>query len=152
MSIDYAKWDEQMDVEGLKNDLADVSSNKREYEEVPQGTYEVKITKLELDESESGNPMVVCWFKIVNDCPQKGQLIFMYQVIHIAFGLHKANEFLRSLKTTQEITFDSFKQYNLLLNDIMEEIDKKYEYQLAYGENKKGYKTFEIEDVFSLKK
>jgi hypothetical protein len=66
------------------------------------------------------------------------------------FGIHMANEFLRSLESGVEINFEHFKQYNDMLLDITEAIEtEKLEYVLDYGENDKGYKTYKIEDVFS---
>ena len=34
--------------------------------------------------------------------------------------------------------------------DVMELIDNNYEYALTYGENNKGYNTFEITEVYPL--
>lgn len=147
MSI-YDEFDSKFDTAGLKKDLEAVKDNKTEYKEVPHGMYEVKITKLELTKSSKGDPMVSIWFKIVNDCDYKNQLIFMNQVINSGFGLHKCNEFLRTISALP-IDFESFKQYSMLLTDIMEEIDGKREFQLNYGTNK-GFNTFKIEQVFEM--
>ncbi|MBQ9737890.1 MAG: DUF669 domain-containing protein [Alphaproteobacteria bacterium] len=145
--FNFEDWDNQFDSEGLKNDLDQVKNNDSTSDEVPHDVYEVKIEKLELALSKtSGKPMVSCWFKILsNKC--KGRLIFMNQVINNGFGLHKANEFLRSLSEIP-VTFESFAQYNRLLTDIKGEIDGKFEYQLNYSKDAKGYNTFKIEKVF----
>ena len=59
-------------------------------------------------------------------------------------------EFLRSLESGVEISFDNFKQFNDMIMDIAEAIESEgLEYVLEYGENDKGYKTYRIEDVFS---
>lgn len=147
-NFDFEEFDAKFDSEALKKDLADVSSNNVERKEVPHDVYEVKITKLELTKSKSsGQPMVSCWFKVVAG-EYKGQLIFMNQVLSSGFGLHKCNEFLRSVSKL-DVDFESFKQYGLLLNDIMEEVDGKRTFQLNYGESK-GYNTYTIEDVFEV--
>lgn len=145
----YENWDTEFDSKGLKQDLEEINNNDNgERKEVPHGTYEVKVTKLELVKSKKGQPMVTCWFKIVAG-RYSNQLIFMNQVISSGFGLHNANLFLKSI-SKQEISFDSFKQYGMLLADIKEEIDGKYEYQLNYGQNDKGFNTYKIEQVFDV--
>ncbi len=146
MSI-YDEFDAQFDVDGLKKDLTDVETNNVERKEVPHDVYEVKITKLELTKSKKGDPMVTCWFKIVQG-EFKGQMIFMNQVIATGFGLHNANLFLKDI-TSLPVGFESFKQYGMLLADIMEEIDGKREFQLNYGESK-GFNTFKIEQIFEV--
>ena len=145
--MDFSKFDKKMDLEGLKKDIEDSASN--DFKEVPLGSYEVAITKLELSESKKGDPMVKIWFKIVSEGDYKGSLIFMNQVITKGFQIHIVDEFLRSLETNIDIHFDSFSQYAELLLDVFEAIDGKFEYGLKYGENK-GFNTFEITDVFEL--
>lgn len=149
MSNVFAKFDKQFDVKGLKEDLKSVSTNTADYKEVPHGTYEVAIEKLELVESKSGKPMVSCWMRVLEG-EYKNSMLFMNQVIHAAFGLHMANEFLRSLGTALEVTFDNFSQYHNLLLNIHEAIDGNFEYAVEYGETSKGFSTFKITDVFEV--
>lgn len=148
--MDFSKFDKQVDLEGLKNDIKDAEENGGgDFKEVPHAKYEVAITKLELTESKKGDPMVNVWFKITNG-EYKGSLIFMNQVITQGFQIHIADEFLRSLETTVDVQFESYSQYAELLADIFEEIEDKVEFVLDYGENKKGYNTFEIIDSFEV--
>lgn len=147
MATDFSKFDEMVDLEGLKKDIEESSNN--DFKEVPHGDYEVAIAKLELGESKKGDPMVKVWFKIVSDGEFKGNLIFMNQVITKGFQIHIVDEFLRSLETGIEVSFESYRQYNELLLDIFEAIEGKYEYGLKYGE-RKGFNTFEITEVFEL--
>lgn len=149
MSNVFSKFDKQFDVKGLKEDLKSVSTNTTDYKEVPHGTYEVAIEKLELVESKSGKPMVSCWMRVLEG-EYKNSMLFMNQVIHAAFGLHMANEFLRSLGTDLEITFDNFSQYHNLLLNIHEAVDGSFEYAVEYGETSKGFSTFKITDVFEV--
>ena len=146
--VDFSKFDKTIDVEGLKKDVVEAADSKGSYEEVPHGSYEVKITKLELDASKKGDPMVKCWFKIMNGS-HENSLIFMNQVITRGFQIHIMDEFLRSLGTEVEIKFESYSQYGQMLMDIMEEIDGNLEYALDYGE-KKGFNTFTITEVFEV--
>ena len=150
MSNIWEKWDKKIDTAGLKNDVKKAADNKQEYRDVPKVKYEVKITKLELKATKKADePMLSCWLKVINGA-QKGQYIFYNQMLTTGFGIHMANEFLRSLESGIEIGFENFRQFNDLLMDITEAIESEgLEYVLDYGENDKGYKTYRIEDVFS---
>lgn len=149
-TFNFDDFDAKFNSNALKQDLADVENNNVERKEVPLGVYEVKITKLELTQSKtSGQPMVSCWFKILVG-EYANQLIFANFVLSSGFGLHKCNEFLRSLSSLP-VTFESFKQYSMVLMDIVEEIDGKYEYQLNYSKNG-NFNTYKIEDVFEVQR
>lgn len=160
MAIDYNKFDKMVDMQGLQDDINAASENGGgNYVEVPNGTYEVKVEKMELTETGAksktpGMPMVSIWFKIVNG-EYKDSLIFYNKVImgtsNDGFMIHSNNELLRSLKSGLEVNFESYAKYAQLLLDIHEAIDGKQEYLLEYGSNKNGFKTYSISKVFDLK-
>lgn len=143
----WDKFDEMVDVEGLKEDMKNAAENGGNFREVPEGNYEVAINKMELTKSKTNRPMLTVWMKVLEG-EYKGQLIFYNQVVDIGFGLHNANEFLRSLDSGLDVTFENFNQYGNLIMDIHEAIDGILEYGLKYGKNNKGYNTYEITDVF----
>lgn len=144
----FAKFNEMFNVDELKKDVAEAATNSGNYKEVPCGNYEVKVTKMELTESKKGDPMVTIWFKILAG-EYEGSLIFMNQVIKQGFQLHIVNTLLKSFDTGIDVKFDDFDQYEQLIMDAHEAIDaQKLEYGLLLGENK-GFKTFEITDVFA---
>lgn len=144
--MDFSKFDKMVDLEGLKHDIEASADN--DFREVPHGAYEVAITKLKLDESKKGDPMVKVWFKIIAG-EYKGSLLFMNQVITRGFQIHIVDEFLKSLDTDIDIYFESYSQYNELLMEVFDAIDGNFEYGLQYGENK-GFDTFKITDVFEV--
>ena len=148
--MNFEEFDSVYDLEGLKNDINEAKENGGgNFEEVPNGNYEVKLEKLELTKSKSGKPMVSIWFKILNG-DFKNQRIFYNQLVDEGFKINIMNEFLYSLDSGFDVYFESFKQYNDLILDIHEAIDGKLEYLLEYGENKKGYKTYTIKEVFDV--
>jgi len=149
MAIIWEKFDREIDIEALRKDIQEAVENGKSFKEVPHGQYEVKIEKLELIASKAGDPMVTVWFRIVNG-EYEGSMIFMNQVVTRGFQIHLMNEFLRSLESGIEIEFKNYSQYGQLLMDVHEAIDGKYEYALKYGENNKGFKTFEITEIFEL--
>ena len=144
----FAQFDKQFDLAGLKDDIAKAADNQKDFEEVPDGDYEVAIQKMELRESKTKKPMLTVWFKVV-DGSRKGSLIFMNQLVDEAFKIHIANEFLRSLNSGLNIEFDSFVQYDKLIKEVFE-ASKSYEYALEYAHNSKGFATYTINDVFEL--
>lgn len=144
--MDFSKFDKMVDLEGLKQDIEDSASS--DFKEVPLGTYEVAITKLELGESKKGDPMVKIWFKILEG-EFKNSLIFMNQVITKGFQIHIVDELLKSLETDVDIHFESYSQYADMLLDVFEAVDGKLEFALKYGENK-GFNTFDITEVFEV--
>ena len=148
----FAKFNEMMDVAGLKQDIEAAASNTGEFVEVPKGDYEVKVTKIELgatgEQSKTpGMPMAKVWFDILAG-EFKGKKIFMNQMLTSGFGIHKMNEFLNSLETGIPVVFENFEQYNELFNQVFDAVDGKAEYQLAYGENNKGFSTYTIVQRF----
>ncbi len=148
----FAKFNEMIDVEGLKNDIESAASSTGEFVEVPKGDYEVKVVKLELGETGErsktpGMPMAKVWFDIIAG-EYKGQKIFMNQMLTTGFGIHKMNELLTSLESGITVVFENFEQYADLMKQIFAEIDGKAEYQLAYGENNKGFSTYTIVQKF----
>ncbi len=145
----WDKFDKTIDTKGLAEDVKAVAENGGSYKEVPFGDYEVAIDKLELTASKAGDPMVSVWFKIV-DGEYKGSRIFMNQVVTQGFQIHIINEFLRSLDSGIDITFDTYKQYGNLLMDVFEAVNGNLEFALKYSEGKNGFAKYEITEVFEL--
>ena len=148
----FAKFNEMIDVAGLQKDIEAASTSTGDFVEVPKGDYEVKVVKLEIGETGAnsktpGMPMAKVWFEVLAG-DFRGQKIFMNQMLTTGFGIHKMNEFLNSLETGITVVFENFEQYNDVMTQIFNEIDGKAEYQLAYGENNKGFSTYTIVQRF----
>lgn len=149
MTSIFDKFDEAFDTDELKKDLEKAAENGGEYEDVPVGDYVVKIDQIELRETKnSGKPMVSIWFKIVEG-KYKNQRLFYNQVIASGFGLHMANDFLKSLDTDVDVEFESFHQYNDMLLDIAEAAEQ-FEYHVKYSQNSKGYSEYKVVEVFEI--
>lgn len=147
----WDKFDESVDTEGLAQDVKEAAENgSGNYKEVPHGTYEVSVEKMELVESKKGDPMVSVWFKVVSDGEYKGSLIFFNQVVTQGFQIHIVDELLRSMDTDVDIEFVTYNQYGNMLMDVFEAINGNLEFALEYGEGKKGFNTYKITEVFEL--
>jgi hypothetical protein len=151
----FDKFDSQIDTKGLAEEVKESEKNgSATFKTVPTGDYEVEVNKMELGLTKAKDKMMLSvWFKVLNG-EQKGGMVFMNQVVMESFQIHIANDVLRALTAelpeAMDISFDTYAQYNDLVMDVFEAIEGKYEYALAYGENKKGYPTYEIKEVFVL--
>ena len=144
----WDQFDNAIDTKALADEVKN-SADSPSYREVPEGTYEVAVEKLELVSSKNGKPMGTIWFKVLTG-EYKGSRIFYNQVLEQAFQVHMFNEFVRSLDSGVNVEFTSYRQYGEMLMNVAEAIDKKLEYGLVYGKNNTGYPTFEIEEVFEV--
>ena len=143
----FEKWNSNVDLAGLQQDIKDAQDNNKEFEAVPHGEYEVKLDKLELKATKKGDPMVSAWFTILEGKYKKSKLFFN-QVITQGFQIHIVNELLKSMKTDLVIEFVDYKQYAELLLDVAEECDvNNLEFAIKYEDNK-GYDKFTITEVF----
>lgn len=147
--IDFSKYDKQTDLKGLKEDTQKAIENGGEFEEVPSGTYEVSISELELTMSKSDKPMVKIWYTIL-DGEFENNKIFQYQLVDTGQKLAIIKPLLEKLTEGEiEVTFESYSQYANLINEIKDFVeDNSLEYSLEYSENKKGFKTYKILEVF----
>lgn len=148
MAIDYSKWDNKYKVSS--DDVKSIEkNNKKDFDKVPYGEYEVSIKKLELISNSNDDPMVVCWFKIL-DGKYKNSMIFMNQVVTQDFQIHIIDEFLRSLDSGIEVEWlGSYSKYADLIDNVFDAItEEKLEYALDYSSTEKGYGKYKITDVF----
>lgn len=123
MPVDFNKWNEEFGGEEAIKALDEAKNN--EYTEVPDGEYHCKLEKLELGESKNGKPMVKGQFRIMEG-EHKKQCLFWNQVVTRGFPMHKALEFLRSLKIFDDSEVDfsgDFNDFNDLLLDMAEEAE-----------------------------
>jgi hypothetical protein len=152
MAIDWNELDKQIGIDTIIEEEAKGGDDSGEYREVPKGNYDVAVAKMEIGQSKTGNPKAVIWFKILAG-QYKGSIIFMNQAITMRFHFGKVNKILKALESgipDEEIKIMPLKKYNDLMMDIFEAIDGKFEYGLAYGEDAKGYQTYEIKEVYGV--
>ena len=155
----FERFNSMFNTDALAKDVAEANSGAVEKKDVPFGDYEVRVTKLVLEECTfdgdyKGMPQLNIWFKIINHDEYAGQLLFCTKrLVSVknpsanGFMIHKVNEFLESLESGVPVVFENFTQYGDLIAEIFREIDGRAEYQLAYYENK-GYKDYTITQRF----
>jgi hypothetical protein len=150
----FERFNSIFDLQGLKADIESAAANSGDFVEVPvDADYEVKVSKIELGQTGEksktpGMPMAKVWFTIIAG-DYKNQHIFMNQLLTSGFGIHKFCEFLRSLETDVAISFENFEQFSDVMSQVFNAVDGVGEYQLHYGQNNKGYSTYDIIQRFN---
>lgn len=145
MDLDFSKYDEV---------IATVQQNT-ERVEVPDGQYEVKLTKLESKKTKTGKPMISVWMKIIAGS-YKGQLLFYNQTINMdggtpnKFQTNLIKDFLTSLNSGIE-----FNAKDLLINTdtVLEEVFNVVSETKEYGvsvKTEKGFKNYKITNIFNV--
>jgi hypothetical protein len=74
----------------------------------------------------------------------------MYQDMSTPYGIRNVNDFLNSLETGLDIKFTSFTNYAGLMEEVFNAIDGVAEFHLAYGQNEKGFNTYNIVKRFNV--
>lgn len=142
-------------VEELGKSLSEIEkTNTGDFPEIPVGNYEVKIEKIELGESKSGMPMGKIMFRIVEGDYKKACLFYNQVLIGsnketgqlTAFGIHKFNQFLKSLDSGLEIQFKDFDQYGDLLLDVAEKVEKLV-YLIEYSKVN-DFPSYKVREIY----
>ena len=148
MTIDFKKFNQQFPADKMKAELKEAKENSGS--NLPDGEYTCKLEKMELGESSKGALMIKAQFRITKGDHAK-QCIVKNCVLtgtkNDGFMLHKANEFLESLDSGIDVTFDDWEQYNDLILDIAEAIqDDGLQYVIELKTDGK-YQNMEIVDI-----
>ena len=148
MAIDFKKFNQQFPPDKMKEDMKEAKENSGS--NLPDGEYTCKLEKMELGESSKGALMIKAQFRIVKGDHAK-QCIFKNCVLtgtkNDGFMLHKANEFLESLDSGIDVTFEDWEQYNDLILDVADAIqDDGLQYVIELDTDGK-YQNMNIVDI-----
>lgn len=154
MASIFDKWNTMVDGEALAKDVKEAAENSGDYPEIPYGTYEVKVEKMEMVECKSekhkGEPMLKIQFRIVSG-DYNNNCIFMNQLLMNPYSIHNTCELLRDMCSGVVVEFDgNYSHFNDTIMDVMEAIDGNLEFALKYDVNDKGYNTYHIDEVFEV--
>lgn len=149
---DWSKFN--IDVAGINKSVTELENNSSNFEELPDGKYEVALNNIELKESKSGHPMLAASFEVCAG-EYTGRYIFMNQLViygdhNDSFRVHTCNMLLRSLNSpySNNVSFaGGLPAYEQLVNAINAACQDE-EYLLSLGTNKGGYRTYKILEHF----
>lgn len=161
MSIDFSKFDKQIDRDQLKNDIADakkngVSTNK----EVPAGIYMCDLERLELGTTKDGRPMVKGMFRIIGDedgnkCDFTKWCLFYNRTIYgtknDAGMIAGAITFLEELEPSDDvgnIVFEDYSQFAELIMDIADDVSGEMRYVIDYDPDE--FNSVSISDAIEV--
>ena len=154
--MDFSKFDEQVNLEQLKNDAAEAEQNGGfgDFPEIPKGTYGGKIEKMEVGATKDNRPMLKVQFRITEG-EFENKCLFMNRVLYgtknDANMIASAVGWLKTLEPSEEVgpvVFEGYAQFADLVLDIMEDIDGALEYEVEYDD--KAFNNLSIKDVFEI--
>lgn len=149
-----ANWNawNNINVEQLNSQVDDLS-NSGDFEELPDGRFEVRLDALELKPTkEKGYPMVAATFTIVEGKYNNWKM-FVNQVLLMGndadkYRVNTCNKFLSSLRTDGEkIRFLSVPNYEAQVNETADKCIKM-EYLIEKATNNKGFTNYKILEIY----
>ena len=149
------KWDKfnkTVDTEKLTNDVREIEENggKREYQEIPEGTYEAVLARLECCENKNDEPMVKVAFRIIKG-QYKGQWTWANYNLIYGLAISNLKTLLNDMEPEHEIEWDgNFAHFEETLINAFEELGEKVGVVLEIGKDKKGYPTFKVTDCWDV--
>lgn len=155
--MDFSRFDEQVNLDQLKADAAEVAKNGMgDYPEIEDGTYIGIFEKLELGETKDHRPMFKAMFRITEG-EHKRSCLFMNRVIYGTKNdgsmIGSVSGFLSKLEAEDEdgnpidTLFESYEQFNEMIMDVAEAIDDMgLEYEIEY--KKDAFNNISINEVF----
>lgn len=125
----------------------------KNYKKIENGIYRVNIVKMDLKASKKGDPMVTIWFKVISPGKYMNKLIYFNQVIKEGFQICIVNNLLEILcegiNENIDIKFETYPQYDALLNVLMKKLKNNFSYLMNYKENINGFKTYNVVKIFN---
>lgn len=135
---DFSKFDSMVNFEELGKSIEEAKKNTGDYPEVVNGTYRVKLVKLELGTTRDNRPMVKGQFKILEG-QFKNMNLFYNRVIYGTQNdgnmIASVLQFLNSLEPSEDvgpIVFEKYSQFADLLLDVAEDCSDALEYTVKY--------------------
>lgn len=149
MSIDFSKWDNQVN-EDMAKAVEEAKNNPQQSsKEVPAGKYTVKIEKMEIAATKDGRPMFKVQCRIL-DGEFKKWCLFMNRVIagtkNDANMIASVIGWLEKLEPSMAVEFKSYSQFADLVLDIFEEVADAIELEVDY--DPEAFNSISIEEVF----
>lgn len=150
-----ANWDSwnNVNVEELNSKVEELG-NSGDFEELPDGKYEVRLDSLELKPTkEKGYPMVAATFTIVEGKYTRFKM-FVNQVLLMGnesdkYRVNTCNKFLSSLRPDGvKIRFNSVPDYDVQVKDTFN-VCEKMEYLIEKSTNNKGFTNYKIVEIYN---
>lgn len=150
--INFEEFDKQVDLDQLKADSAEIKKNggTGDFPDIPNGTYLVKLDKLELAATKDGRPMMKGQFSILEGDFKKFKLFVnrvVYGTKNDANMIANVLGFLESLGPSEDIplVFESYSQLNDLIMDVAEDV-ADLQYNVEYDST--AFNPIHVTDIY----
>lgn len=150
--MDFSAFDKQVNLDQLKADSAEIKKNggTGDFPDIPNGTYLVKLDKLELAATKDGRPMMKGQFSILEGDFKKFKLFVnrvVYGTKNDANMIANVLGFLESLGPSEDISlvFESYSQLNDLIMDVAEDV-ADLQYDVEYDST--AFNPIHVTDIF----
>ena len=141
-------FDADIDFNEINEAAREKKATTTEFKDVPVGRYEVSINNMIVKPTKNGDKLLLnVAFRIVEG-QYTNRLIFMNQILN-QNTLPISIRFLRSLQSDVDVHYNGINEFMATVLDVFSSVThRKLEYLLDYKENDKGFKVFDIKDVF----
>lgn len=150
--MDFSAFDKQVNLDQLKADSAEIKKNggTGDFPDIPNGTYLVKLDKLELAATKDGRPMMKGQFSILKGDFKKFKLFVnrvVYGTKNDANMIANVLGFLESLGPSEDIplVFESYSQLNDLIMDVAEDV-ADLQYDVEYDST--AFNPIHVTDIY----
>lgn len=154
-TMDFSAFDKKINPEQFKKDLEQAKANATDdYPDVPAGKYTVKIERMEIRPTKTGEPMFSVMCRIL-DGEHKKQCVFFNRKIYGNKESDKWNDakavqtvigWLDKLETETVPEFTSYSQFNECVLDIFDECEE-YKLELKIDYDPDGFNPIKILEV-----
>lgn len=155
-TFDFSAFDKKINPEQFKKDLDNAKANSTDdYPEVPKGEYTVKIERMEIRPTKTGEPMFSAMCRIIEG-EHKKQCVFFNRKIYGNKESDKWNDakavqtvigWLDKLETETIPEFKSYSQFNECVLDIFDECEE-YKLELKIDYDPDRFNPIKILEVY----
>lgn len=151
--VDFSAFDSKVNMEELQKDIN--SQPKREYEDVPAGTYDVSFDKMELKMTKKGDKVMFAVQANILDGDQKKRKIFFNRVISGLVSpkwtdgqaIKSVMTWLDKLETGVDTNFKTYSDFAEVILDVYQTVSsEKIGATVEYDED--AFDSMKIIEVF----
>lgn len=138
MAVDFSAFDEKVDVAALQKEVQEAPDTQ--YDEVPDGEYDVSFDKMEIKQTKKGDKLMFALQANILEGDQKGRKIFFNRVIagntspkwDDAKAIKSVITWLDKLETETVPEFVNYSDFADCVLDIFQEVQGKVGASVTY--------------------
>ena len=154
MAVDFSAFDAKVNVEELQKEVNEASDTQ--YEDVPDGQYEVSFDKMEIKETKAKDKLMFAVQCNILDGDQKGRKIFFNRVITgntsqrwtDGMAIKSVITWLNKLETDTVPEFVNYADFADCVLDIFQEVQGKIGAAITFKAN--NFNPITIDEAFDM--